>query len=160
LKEQYLKYLCSHTGGGPLAGVANKGRPNWSKPNGGRSTKFGGGRLSGGGGPNGRPKAVSSIYKTHYLLTQYAVALQFSLAKQQLKIIFLLSHATCSSTSIFCCCHWIFHQWLNSLKLIQTKPGLKGRTSMDWCSRFITDWTLCVDHQQCQINEQNTAAIS
>ena len=53
-----VKYLCSHTGGGPLAGGANIGRPNWSKLYGGRSTKFGGGRLSGGGGPNGLPKAV------------------------------------------------------------------------------------------------------
>jgi len=53
-----VQYLGSHTGGGPVAGGANKGRPNWSKLYGGRSTKFGGGRLSGGGGPNGLPKAI------------------------------------------------------------------------------------------------------
>jgi len=65
--NESANYLCSHTGGGPVVGGANKGRPNWSKLNGGRSTKFGGGRLSGGGGPNGRPKAASSIHKTHSL---------------------------------------------------------------------------------------------
>jgi len=49
-----------------VAGGGNIARPNWSMVNGGRSTKFGGGRLSaGGGGPNGRPKAESSIHKTH-----------------------------------------------------------------------------------------------
>jgi len=56
-------------GGGAVAGGANKGRPSWSKPNGGRSTKCGGGRLSGGGGANGLPNAVTSVHKTHLPMT-------------------------------------------------------------------------------------------
>ena len=52
-----------------MVGGANKGRPNWSKLNGGRSTKCGGGRLSGGGGANGLPNAVRSKNKTYLQMT-------------------------------------------------------------------------------------------
>jgi len=75
----YYKEICdiihlgSHIGGGALAGGVNKGRPNWSKPNGGRSTKFGGGRLSGGGGANGLPKATRSMHRNK--LTNVAIML-------------------------------------------------------------------------------------
>jgi len=99
---QVHKYLCSHSGGGPLAGGANKGRPNWSKLNGGRSTKFGGGLLSGGGGPSGLPKAVKvkpeSKLSYYYGLPQTAVVSALYQSKQQLyeylKYALKLTHKT------------------------------------------------------------------